>query len=169
MGIIYKDILKNWTNCWLGAMVIGTLFLICNQHLSKVLKQYRPGRLLFFADGVFLYYLLYVTLLSRKIGVRRELALIPFSGAEIIGGDYHYAIENVLLFIPFGILCAMTLRAYGRKCDMKIILQAAFLTSVSIEFLQFLFSCGKSEADDIITNVLGAIIGYVLVKPKRRE
>lgn len=169
MGIICRDILKNWTDCWQGAMISGIMFTVFGRQMNKVLKRYKPANILFFADGIFLYYLLYVTLFSRSIGSRQEIALLPFSGVEIVGGDYHYVAENVLLFIPFGILLCMTLCAYGRKCSMRTILLVSFLTSLSVELMQFVFSCGKSETDDILTNVLGAVIGYAIIKPKRRE
>lgn len=126
------------------------------------------GSLLHFVDGVFLYYLLYVTLLSRTIDSWREVEFLPFMGDEIRNGDIHYVIENVLLFIPFGFLLYMTFYIYGKKCSMKMILMVSFLTSVSVELLQYIFSCGKSETDDVIANVLGAVLGYLIVKLKRR-
>lgn len=81
-----------------------------------------------------------------------------------MNGDFHYLIENILLFIPFGILLYRTLYAYSRKCSLRMILIVVILTSISVELLQYAFSCGKSETDDVITNVLGALIGYMLIK-----
>lgn len=161
MSIIYIDILKNWAACWQGAVTVGILFMIAGRQRNAV------SYLLLFADGVFLYYMLHVTLLSRNIGSRREIQLLPFMGEEIMSGDLHYLIENVLLFIPFGFLLCRTLCVFGRKWNLKIVLLISFLTSVSVEWLQYVFSCGKSETDDVMTNVLGAVIGYLIVKLKR--
>lgn len=164
MKLIFTEILKHWTNCWTEAILTGILFIVVGKQINRRLKRLKPSITLFFADGLFLYYLLHVTLLSRPIGFRREVELLPFTDSELMNGDFHYVIENILLFIPFGILLYKTLYAYGRECSMRTILMAAFLTSLSVELLQYLFSCGKSEIDDVITNVLGALIGYMFLK-----
>ena len=166
MKIIYRDILYNWTACWKIAGIVGILIIVINKKINHTIKQDKSYGLLLFLDGVFLYYLLHVTLLSRQIGFRREIVLLPFSGVDILSGDFHYVIENILLFIPFGILLYATLCVYGKKCDIKMVLLTSFLTSLSVETIQYIFSCGESETDDIITNVLGAVIGYMLVKLK---
>ena len=167
MSIIYTDILKHWTNCWKEAVMIGILFVGGRKWLKPVFNQQKYSVVLPFIDGVFFYYLLYVTLISREIGSRREVVLLPFESFEILSGEFHYVIENVLLFIPFGFLLCITCCAFGKKCNLKTILLASFLTSISVEFLQYFFSCGKSEIDDVITNVAGAMIGYLIAKLKR--
>lgn len=163
MKLIYTDILKQWTNCWQEALFAGILFMVAGRQMNPILNWQKSLFFLHFADGVFIYYLLYVTLISRPIGFRREVALLPFTGFELLSGNFHYVIENVLLFIPFGILLCMTLYAYGRKCNTKMLFLISFLTSVSVELLQYAFSCGKSETDDVIANVTGAFIGYILI------
>ncbi len=163
MKLIFTDILRHWTNCWTEAILTGILFMVVGKQINHRLKRQKPSVILFFADGLFLYYFLHVTLLSRPIGFRREAELIPFTNPELMNGDFHYLIENILIFIPFGILLYKTLYAYDKKCSIRTILLAAFLTSISVELLQYVFSCGKSEIDDIITNVLGALIGYILL------
>ncbi|MDE5697662.1 MAG: VanZ family protein [Lachnospiraceae bacterium] len=167
MEIIYRDILKQWTNCWQEAIIVGIMFGICSRHINCGLKRQISVSALLFADGVFVSYLLYVTLLSRRPGSRQEVEFLPFRGEEILSGDYHYLIENVLLFVPFGFLLRRTLNIYGRKCSAKIIIWVSFLTSVSIELLQYVFSCGKTETDDVIANVLGAVLGGLAVRLKR--
>lgn len=168
MEIIYRDILKQWMDCWQGAVIAGILFLLIGRQVNQVLIQRKVSAILLFADGVFLYFLLYVTLFSRVIGCRREVELWPFAGYEVLNGDYHYLVENILFFIPFGFLLCRTLSIYGKKCSIKIVLLVSFLTSVSVELLQYIFSCGKSETDDVIANVLGAVLGYLIVKRNRR-
>lgn len=163
MKLIFTDILKHWTNCWVEAILAGILFMVVGRQVNHRLKRQKPSIFLLFADGLFLYYLLHVTLLSRPIGLRREVELIPFTNPELMNGDFHYLIENILLFVPFGILLYKTLYAYDRKCSMRTILLAAFLASISVELFQYMFSCGKSEIDDVITNVMGAFIGYMLI------
>ena len=147
--------------------MIGVLFAGFFKWLKPVSNQQKYFSVLPFMDGVFLYYLLYVTLISREIGSRREVVFLPFVSFKILSGEFHCVIENVLLFISFGFLLYITCCAFGKKCNIKTILLSSFLTSVSVEFLQYFFSCGKSETDDIITNVAGALIGYLIAKLKR--
>lgn len=168
MEIIFRDILKQWTGCWQGAVIVGILFMVIGrQTTDQIFNQHKVSGILFFADGVYLYYLLFVTLFSRIIGSRREVGFMPFMGEEILRGDYHYLIENILFFIPFGFLLCATLYAYGKKCNMKIIIPASLLTSVSVELLQYLFSCGKSETEDVIANVSGAVLGYLVMSRRK--
>lgn len=164
MTTIYTDILNYWLACWKGAVCAGLLGMLIGTHIYPRLKPCISFYLLFLADGIFLYYLLYVTLFSRIPGSRREVALLPFMGVEFMSGDFHYLTENILLFIPFGFLSAKTLAMCGKTCGIKAVLLASFMTSVSVEVLQYLSACGKSETEDIITNVLGAIIGYLFAK-----
>lgn len=166
MKIIFADILNQWANCWVEAILAGILFMLAVMQINRILNKQKPSIILLFTDGVFLYYLLHVTLLSRPVGLRREVELLPFINSELMNGDFHYVVENILLFIPFGILLYKTLHAYGRKCSMRTVLIAAFLASLSVELFQYVFSCGKSEADDVITNVLGAVIGHMIICKK---
>jgi glycopeptide antibiotics resistance protein len=39
-----------------------------------------------------------------------------------------------------------------------------FMTSVVIEIVQFILSCGYSEVEDVIMNVAGGVIGYLIIK-----
>ena len=40
----------------------------------------------------------------------------------------------------------------------------AFMTSVVIEIVQFILSCGYSEVEDVIMNVAGGVIGYLIIR-----
>lgn len=164
MKLIYTDILRWCAQCWKEALIVGILFMVAGRQINKKLKCERFLGILYFADGFYLYYLLYVTLLMRSIGFRREVELMPFTNSELMNGDFHYLIENILLFIPFGFLLYKSLHSYGRRCSMGTVLLIAFMTSISVELLQYVFSCGKSETDDVITNVVGALIGYMVIK-----
>ena len=143
MKLIYTDILKQWSDCWTEAIFAGILFMAVARLVDRILDRQKPSYFLLFADGIFLYYLLHVTLLSRSIGLRREVELLPFTDVELMNGDFHYVIENVLLFIPFGILLCKTMYAYGKKCSMRVVLSASFLASVSVERCNIFFRVEK--------------------------
>lgn len=95
--------------------------------------------------------------------------LVPFIDVIEGKGDFVRQVGlNILMTIPFGVLLPMT----KKKNDnfLKIFLYAyAFCFSFTIEVLQPLINgVRSSDVTDIITNVLGAIIGYglyILTKP----
>ncbi len=67
---------------------------------------------------------------------------------------------NILLFVPFSIIL---LRVFKIK-NLKFIILWATLLSVFIESNQYLFQVGYADIDDIILNVLGAILGFFVYK-----
>ena len=64
---------------------------------------------------------------------------------------------NIGWFVPFGFLLPILLKrvSFGKVVVM------GFLFSLSIETMQFIFRKGVAELDDLILNVLGAVIGYL--------
>ena len=70
---------------------------------------------------------------------------------------------NILFFIPYGLL-------FPWKDNWKRVFVTALVLSVLIEFSQFIFNLGWCEVDDVISNTLGAMIGWgVLWKAKKRN
>lgn len=89
--------------------------------------------------------------------------LIPFK--EIFrynfGSDLFFenVIGNMALFIPYGIFIAKVFK------DCKVIypLFLSFIASLAIELTQL--SIGRVfDVDDVILNVIGAVVGYYLYK-----
>ena len=70
---------------------------------------------------------------------------------------------NILFFIPYGLL-------FPRKDNWKRVFVTALVLSSSIELSQFIFNLGWCEVDDVISNTLGAMIGWgVLWKVSKRK
>ena len=67
---------------------------------------------------------------------------------------------NIGWFVPFGFLLPILLK---QESFLKIVI-LGFLFSLIIESLQYVFRLGVAELDDLILNVLGAAIGYLLYK-----
>lgn len=103
--------------------------------------------------------LLTITFWSRESGSRKGLDLELFSTWGINRRNNAYVIENVLLFVPYGILCPLAFR-YTEK--FRRCLAAGALTSISIELLQLVTSRGFFQIDDILTNILGTAAGYLV-------
>lgn len=91
-----------------------------------------------------------------------EVCIRPFyifTLAEKGNTVYRSVLLNVLMFVPFGLLLPEILnRSFARFFTIFFI---AFGTSVAIEVLQYVFKAGRTEIDDVIFNVLGAIVGYI--------
>ena len=90
----------------------------------------------------------------------RNINLIPFGESVIVNGKISFTeiIQNVLAFIPFGILISV-LR--DKETFIKKIIPI-FLTSLLFEVLQFIFGIGASDITDVINNSLGGIIGIAI-------
>ncbi len=102
-----------------------------------------------------------------------ELVSVSFYQASVLGKKEaliilaYNVVGNIAWFVPFGILLPM----YFDKIKWKQMMLYAFLFSLSIEVLQYIFYTGVSDVDDIIFNVVGALCGdglYRFVNNKRR-
>ena len=92
----------------------------------------------------------------------QNINLIPYGDSESINGqlDVQELVENILIFVPFGIYAGMLVR---EKSWWKVILAGAGF-SLLLETLQYVFAIGASDITDVINNTLGAVLGVVLWK-----
>ena len=89
------------------------------------------------------------------------LNLIPFT--EILRYKFgsqlfiYNVLGNIFIFIPFGLIIA----EYIRPKTISIPLVISLIVSTTVEFVQL--NIGRSfDIDDIILNIIGSIIGYLL-------
>ena len=106
-----------------------------------------------------------ITLLSREAGSRDGLDLLPFATLGRGAASDAYVVENVLLFIPFGFLLAYIFP--GIKSGLKAAV-IGLAVSLLIETTQYLTGCGYAQTDDLLTNMLGAWIGYLVYRGLKR-
>lgn len=66
-------------------------------------------------------------------------------------------IDNILIFIPFGIFISIV--NYKKNFILNLFL--IFLTSLSFEVIQYVFSIGSTDINDLITNTLGGLVGII--------
>lgn len=85
-----------------------------------------------------------------------QLNFIPFS-KDIDTISY---LLNILLFIPLGLLVPFICEKRDRVVDILIL---GFSFSLLIEISQ-IWNNRRTDIDDLILNVLGAVIGFVLYK-----
>lgn len=101
----------------------------------------------------------YTTVYSRTETVG-QMILIPFYSFVEAGRQpemYRSMLMNVFLFVPVGLSLPFVLSK--RKHPVMVTVIIACLFSVSIEALQYCFSLGLCETDDVIMNTLGSAIG----------
>ncbi len=164
-----QDILKYWNACWkivvLATGIVCMIAVIIHfYHRRNKAEEVTDPKFLYklivlICDSVYLTYSFYITFGMRYIGERREVQWIPFVDVCNRLWEIPLLIENILLFIPFGVLAPLT----SRRLQNGIrVLAGAAIGSLGIEVLQYVFQCGKTEIDDVILNCLGAMIGYAV-------
>lgn len=119
-------------------------------------------KILFFT---YLAVLLIITFLSRESNGDLRIDLQIGSSLGINSRNDAYVIENILLFIPYGFLWTM-LRNRSKGFISSFII--GLLTSWAIECLQLVSGRGIFQIDDMITNTLGCVIGFVIYQCFRR-
>ncbi|MDR0317913.1 MAG: VanZ family protein [Lactococcus lactis] len=85
-----------------------------------------------------------------------QLEFIPFADGLSLS-----TILNVILFLPFGFLLPLMSKAY-QKASNTIFLGLGF--SSFIELSQLFTPYRASDINDLITNVLGTVIGYLIFR-----
>ena len=85
---------------------------------------------------------------------RRSLNFVPFSRAS---GSSVESVENVLIFIPFGVLLSVNFIRMSFWSKLLIVL----IASIAAETIQYIFAIGATDITDVITNTLGGLIGMV--------
>lgn len=125
----------------------------------KLCRRIRNFKLLFLWL-VYLPLLLILTYFEREAGSRQGVSLIPF---ETLGGARAnaYVVENVFLFLPFGMLMAAALKPM-RRLWFSLLMGAA--CSLCIEIMQLITQRGYFQVDDILMNSLGSGIGCILAR-----
>ena len=86
----------------------------------------------------------------------RSLNLIPFAGPS--NGSFREMIENVIIFIPFGLLLNINFKKNGFLPKFAFIL----VLSLTVELIQFIFAIGATDITDVITNTVGGFLGLKL-------
>lgn len=161
----------------LSSIIIGVLIIYVieykkEKNFFKILKKLRikyikdkrgKWKFLFF---VYISFILQKTILNRTFGANNnlELALTIPNILEISEDRNNIgAIENLIFFIPytFFLLQSFSLR---KLKSIKYILILNFITSLTIEILQYVTTLGTFQLSDLLYNTLGGVIGYIIYR-----
>ena len=141
------------------------IFLIVIILLRIMYLKQNKKKFLFNEELILLLFVTYILLLFELVTIRD----VEFGGVnwmpfrEILRYDfgtdlfYKQVIGNIILFIPFGYFATY----YSKLTKIRHIFFITFITSTTIEIVQRFI--GRSfDVDDIILNVVGGIIGFLL-------
>ena len=109
--------------------------------------------------------IVYFTLMYRESGGSKIFLLRSYSRFFVNAEMRASIIKNIWLFVPLGSILS-------RLCPRKTVLFVPIILSVFIETIQYFTGMGLCELDDVISNGLGAAIGYgmnCLVQMIRRQ
>lgn len=115
---------------------------------------------------IYLFLIIWIILFKLSVSIEqlphfRSINLIPFYYPNKTTYQIKEVIENMIIFIPFG-LYLKTLNIHNSRTIFL-----GFLLSFSLELSQYIFGIGASDITDLITNTIGVIIGvgiYQLIK-----
>lgn len=90
----------------------------------------------------------------------RSLNLNPFVFPLKVNGRINFGemIDNVIIFIPFGVLLNVNFKKVGFLPKFALIL----VFSITCELIQFIFAIGATDITDVITNTVGGFLGLEL-------
>ena len=90
--------------------------------------------------------------------------------------DIYQVYLNIVLFIPMGYLLPYVFDFFRKDMNVRV-LSACFITTLLIENIQLMAKLGFYDVDDIVSNMIGSVIGlrfyiwfaYVLADPDFRK
>ncbi|MEE0463690.1 VanZ family protein [Blautia hydrogenotrophica] len=150
-------------------MAVGGVFLMLWEvrYHEKARRQKRNLRQkwsLFFCV-VYLTVLLKLALFSREPGSRMGIDLELFGTWNSSLISQAYFIENIIMFIPFGFLFPL---ADYRFRDWRLCVGGGCVFSMCLELVQLVTQRGFCQLDDVITNTVGTLVGWVSYRMIKR-
>ena len=147
-------------------LIAGILFLIVMYILKKFgliqSKKSEPLRdFLLFLIIVYAAVLLKLAFFSREPGSRTTVDLTLFNTWGTTMQAHAFFVENIIMFIPFGILIPT---AFPVMRNIFVCTLTALACSLCLEMFQLITGRGFCQLDDVITNTLGAFIGYMVYR-----
>lgn len=149
------------------AVVWAVFYKIVYKKLMHGKKQISIGKMAWICIfAVYILAVLFVTLFRGKMGYagiyNGMVNWKPFSSYKdawykFSMREWRNLILNICMFIPFGFLLPLCFNRIDRAWKTYI---CGFLLTLFIEVTQLITGRGVFEADDIINNTLGAMIGY---------
>ncbi len=142
----------------LAVLVVGFALILFSQQTQRAQKMAR----LIFVEWVALIFCSAV--IFREARAERAISLVPLSSYFCIAENSYLKevavinLLNICMFLPVGFF----LKCGYRSVTCKKVFLIGFIVSFFVELLQFTFSKGLCEVDDLIHNVAGCMVGYAI-------
>lgn len=136
---------------------------LCAKKNIMVCNKYKRIFWIFFLSYILIIF--QTAFLSREPGSRKSISLTLF---ETWGNGIHnhaFFIENIIMFVPFGILTPIL---FFKMRKVQCCVLSGFLCSCTIEIMQLLTQRGYCQVDDVLTNTVGAFLGWLIWKTANR-
>lgn len=92
------------------------------------------------------------------IPIKQTIDMIRTNGIHKM---IYNVLGNILLFMPLGFLIPLT---YKKGGNLKKVILIGFLISLTVECGQYFLALRRTDIDDVITNTLGTIVGFLTYK-----
>ena len=142
----------------LPAIVIATMGLGVYKMWRKEKVKIVPASVLLI---IYIEILMQTAFFSREPGSRKQIELNLFGTWGETSVAHAYFVENIIMFIPFGVLVPMVFKQMQK---MRICVLVGFLFSCVIEISQLITRRGFCQLDDIVTNTAGTMLGWLIWK-----
>lgn len=175
LKIIMSDI-SNYMGIYFGRSLllgtIGAVALLVILLLVKKAKLYKgtTARIIektiaLFFGIVYGYMVFGITFLCREPVFEKKVSIVPFSSPLGNPRLWAYFVENIMMFVPYGIIIPI-LSSYVEKWYSCLIL--GMVSSILIEWGQYTTSRGKAQIDDVLLNTAGMMIGWFIFRALAR-
>lgn len=162
-----------WFYCldWQIALSYTFAFILAVAMLRFSLKRYDISNKVtkffkMFLFSISLFLVFYATLWNRSTEDGRVI-LAPFQSlidAQTQPEMYRTLLMNLILFVPFGAgLSNIISDRFSIVLKMLMTFLSAIIISVFIETIQYIFTLGIFQTDDIIFNSFGALLGSLIL------
>lgn len=119
---------------------------------------------------IYISYLAYLTLFDPSYGrevIHRSINIIPFKTIIqflALSHSWHAVLVNIFgniaAFVPMGFLLPI---AFNKLSGLLRVIIVVLATTFSIEVLQYITGVGAADIDDVLLNVLGGLLGYLML------
>lgn len=161
---IIADTVKNLTlNHYKEAFLFGAVFCGISRWTEKkrIVRRDWKEYIAIFLFGIYVYFLFFLTILSRAGTYTFEFNLIPLLSFQKSKWDRIYFYTNVILFFPMPVFLYVLFPAFQ---SFRKSIRLGFLVSASVEITQFLFRCGWCDIDDVLSNTFGVALGWLCIR-----
>lgn len=146
------------------ACSIGMVFLMLLKMFDMIFpqgKHFHRKKYVWTLIVIYAIVFINVGFFSREPGTRMDVSLKLFEtwGNSMIA--HAYFVENIIMFIPYGILLPI---AFKRIRKIWMCVGSACMISCMLEVMQHMTGRGYTQIDDVMTNTIGAAVGYVVWK-----